>query len=170
MHNSGQEYDVVLWTLSGDASAMDSDKPRNGYPGVANNLTEWRWNYVSGTGTVDFGVNSSIVPLDYSQAEANIANPLPAPGLVVVGWGLQVATGTGIPSIVGTVTIAANTIGAFEGGALLLPGVDGFLRAGLEDTTATFSTASFTVASEPSAALLVGIGLVGLAARQRRSN
>jgi hypothetical protein len=88
--------------------------------------------------------------------------------LLGLGWCCQTATGTGITSVVGTVTIAANTVGVFDGGAFLIPGIDGFVTGVVEDTTATFSTASFTVAPEPGTVLFVGTGLIGLAIGRKR--
>ncbi|MBW2293302.1 MAG: PEP-CTERM sorting domain-containing protein [Deltaproteobacteria bacterium] len=170
--NLNQEYDFAIWSLSSDADAVGANSPNTGYPGVANNVTAWQWNYELGTGSVKFSTNGVIVPADNSLIIVNQQNPLPAPGVVGLGWidpgvaGFRI--GTGIPSVVGTVTIAANALGVFAGGAILIPDVDGFGRSGVLDGTTTFSPASFTVTPEPGTALLLGIGLVGLAAGQRR--
>ena len=116
---------------------------------------------------MNFSTNGLIVPADYSQLQINQQNPLPAPGLLGLGWiNFGGFTGTGNLVVVGTVTIAANTVGVYEGGAFLLPGVDGFVTFG-EDSV-NVSTASFTVVPEPSAALLLGVGIAGLAARRER--
>ena len=70
----------------------------------------------------------------------------------------------------GTVTITANTVGNFDAGLLVLPGLGGVVYFDEDDPfgflvlPATVNSANYTVIPEPSTGLLVFLGLVGLAA------
>ena len=70
--------------------------------------------------------------------------------------------GDGVPSLVGTVTILADTPGFFySGGAYLHPGVGSISTGGVEYDV-TVSGGAYIVGPEPGTALLLMLGLIGL--------
>jgi hypothetical protein len=169
----GRQYSTLFWTLSGDAdSVIDPLTPANGWPGVANNVLGWEWNYAPGTRNVNFSTASRNTPANYTQIGVNQANPIPAPGIIGLGYFAQPSTGSGIPSLVGTVTIAANTTGQFQGGAFYVAGLDGFFDAGSgsEDLGATYNSAIYLVnVPEPGTAQLIALGMLALATGRMRT-
>jgi hypothetical protein len=137
-----QDYLAVIWSLSGDATqAVMSTVPD--WPGVSHNVTNWAWNYMPGKGTVRIGTNGSITPF---------APGLPTPDRVAGFYGFLVGingsvskTGDGVPALVGTVTITADTPGSFMGGGIQIPGFDGFLDPSAMDDPPTVNLGTFTV-------------------------
>ncbi len=70
--------------------------------------------------------------------------------------------------MVGTVTIYADTLGVFTGGGFNYPNVDGQYLSGVGGDI-PFVAGAFTVAvPEPGTALLMGVGLAGMAVAGRR--
>ncbi len=126
----GVEYNTVLWRIAGDAYGMAANPIHDtSWPMVAHNVTNWSWHYSpAGGGRVDFGANQPIAPADYSSVLVN--RPPPVPTIVGLGWFGAIRTGTGQPSLVGTVTITADESGTFQGGGLFVARVDGFCSAG----------------------------------------
>jgi hypothetical protein len=140
--NRDENYNTVFWSLSGDVNGVEDVRTaEDGWPGVANNVTNWEWNYLPRTKLVLPSTDTAVEPAEYRR-------PIPAPGVVGLGFFGQNRTGTGIPSVVGTVTIRANTLGEFEGGAFCIPGLDGLFGSSGEDETAKYNTAVFTVTDD----------------------
>jgi len=133
----GRNYDTILFSLIGDATGNEGATAP--WAGVMNTVTAWSWNYEAGTGNVNFSIDSAIAPTDNSGITT-------LPVAVSIGWGSIgfSRTGSGVPSIVGTVTITADTVGVHEGGAFFLTGVDGFASGGIPDSV-KISTGTFTV-------------------------
>jgi len=165
--DAGQEFDVGIWSLSGDAVGAFGSTLASGWAGVSNVVTSWEWNYTPpGGGKVKMGTNGMVAPL---------TPPLPTPGRVSGGYGWIASLNTpssrfgdGIPALVGTVTIHADSLGTFQGGAIQYPQVDGFYLGG-EGDIAPVSGGSFTVHTpEPSSALLLAAGLGGMVIARRR--
>jgi hypothetical protein len=137
-----QDYLAVIWSLSGDATqAVMSTVPD--WPGVSHNVTNWAWNYMPGKGTVRIGTNGSITPF---------APGLPTPDRVAGFYGFLVGingsvskTGDGVPALVGTVTITADTPGSFMGGGIQYPGGDGFIGTDTVADAVAVSGGAFTV-------------------------
>lgn len=163
--SNGILYNVMLATISGDTAAALSSSAVGGWAGVSNDVSDWQWKYSPpGSGTVDFSVASPQSPADYTAIIAN--DPFPTPVVVGIGWfspPTGSSTGTGTPSVIGTVTITADTLGSFQGGAFRYPGVDGFFYDGAIEDPVTVVTASYVVTPEPGVATLVALGLAGLA-------
>ena len=158
----GVNYDTIVWSTTGDATGAIGSTAGSGWAGVANVVTNWAWHYTPAGGSkVDMGTNGRIGPLPPA---------LPTPDRVSGGYGfggVGAKTGNGAPSLVGTVTIHADTVGTFEGGGFQDPGVDGFLGSG-GGGSVPFSGGDFTVIPEPGTALLMGAGLAGLGIAGRR--
>lgn len=147
--NRDENYNTIVWSLSGDVNGVeDARTPGDGWPGVANNVTNWEWNYLPRTKLVLPSTDTAVEPAEYLEFDANLRNPIPAPGVIGLGFFGQNRTGTGTPSVVGTVTIRANTLGKFEGGAFCIPGLDGLFGSSGEDETAKYNTALFTVTDD----------------------
>lgn len=138
--NASQTYDTILCSVTGDAAAAVGSTKGSGWGGVSQMATNWSWNYKVGTGSVDFGTVGTINPTTGTTIL------LPTPDRVAGNNGFLITstTGTGSLAVVGTVTIAADTPGNYQGGAFLLPGVDGFMNLGVVDAVSV-STAAFTV-------------------------
>ena len=146
---SGQDYNAVLWSLTGDATAAATTTKELGWANVSHNVTNWAWNYSpSGSGMVKIGTNGTITPF---------APPLTTPDRVAGYYGFLAGvngsiskTGDGTPALVGTVTITADTVGSsFRAGAFQIPGFDGFLDGiGINDPP-TVTLGTFTVIPPP---------------------
>lgn len=132
----GRNYDTILFSLTGDATGNEGAMAP--WAGVMNTVTAWSWNYEAGTTDVNFSIDSAIAPTDNSTLTT-------LPVAVSIGWGSFGFSriGSGVPSIVGTVTITADTVGVHQGGAFFLTS-DGFVDGGISDSV-TISTGTFTV-------------------------
>lgn len=137
----GQEYNPLFWSLSGDTTAAAGSTAGSGWAGVSHTVTGWTWHYQpAGSGTVDMGFDTPMTPT---------APVIPVPDRLVGSTGYfdlfgTTATGDGVPSLVGTVTIQADAAGTFTAGGMIYPGVDGFLGSAGADPV-TVSGGSFTV-------------------------
>lgn len=164
--DAGVGYTALAFTATGDGVATLA-APTNAWAGVANQVTAWSFNTQFGTFVDTTGDPSSAGFLGH-QPVGSV--PSPALGGLVIGPGA--VTGLGASMLIGTVTIAANTLGTFDGGAVLWNTaqlVDGFvLSSGGADTVTTI-TSSFTVIPEPGTALLMVLGLGGLATMGRKN-
>ncbi|MCH7869512.1 MAG: PEP-CTERM sorting domain-containing protein [Myxococcales bacterium] len=152
--DSGFDVDTLLFTLSGDRDAAPSSTQGSGWAGVDNLVSGWSWNYTASGGRVKFGTNGRVAPLPA---------PAPTPDLVTGPYGFFgiLKVGDGVPSMVGTVTITANTLGSYSGGAYLHPGV-GTIEAFGTAYDVTITGGAFDVVPEPGTALLMMLGLGGL--------
>jgi len=158
---AGNIYTGMQWSLSGDvAGALGDVIP---WANTNNLVTGWTWAYSGGGGKVKFGTNGRLSPKDNSAITT-----LPTPVSIGYGWDGTIRTGDGSTSVVGTVTITANTSGVFDGGGFFLPNVDGFVSGGIDDGSIA-TAASFTVVPEPGTALLMVLGLGGLGIMGRKS-
>lgn len=160
--NAAQAYLAALWTLSGDTASAIGSSAGSGWAGVDNIVSDWDWYYstISGAGGTEVRIGEiSFVPF---------APSVPAPDRVTGLYGfLESETGDGIPSMVGTVTITADASGLFTGGGYLQPGVGAFGNSTVLDFV-TINGGQFTVVPEPSTALLLILGMVGLTATWKR--
>jgi hypothetical protein len=158
--DAGVDYNAFAFSLTGDlASALGSAAPA--WAGVANLVTNFDWHYTAG-GKVKFGTNGRIGPA---------AEPFPTPAKVAGPFGFfgqSGRTGDGVASLMGTVTITADTAGTYVGGGIQYPGVDGFGGTAGSGVHAV-SGGSFTVVPEPGTALLMVLGLGGLGVMGRKS-
>ena len=137
-----QDYRAVVWSLSGDATkAVMSTAPS--WPGVSQNVTNWAWNYTPGEGTVKIGTNGTVIPF------VPIITPsIETPVRVSPIYGFfspPIKVGDGIPALVGTVTITADTPGSFMGGGIQYPGGDGFIGTDTVADAVAVSGGAFTV-------------------------
>jgi len=161
--DAGVNYNTILWSITGDAGAAVGSTAGSSWAGVSNIVTNWAWHFTpAGGGKVKMGTNGRISPS---------APAIPTPDRVSGPYGFfgTSKTGDGVPALVGTVTIHADTVGTFAGGGFQYPGVDGFLGSG-GGGVVPVSGGAFTVVPEPGSALLMAAGLVGLAAAGRRKN
>jgi hypothetical protein len=110
---------------------------------VSQNVTNWAWNYTPGKGTVKIGTNGTVIPV------VPIITPsIETPVRVSPIYGFfspPIKVGDGIPALVGTVTITADTPGSFMGGGFQYPGGDGFLDGSFVDDPPTVNLGTFTV-------------------------
>jgi hypothetical protein len=164
--NSEQPYRVAVWTLSGDTENASSSSPNSDWVGVRHIVQNWDWHYTNGSGAggnkVKMGTNGRILPFVASA---------PPPNRVTGLYGfLENKTGNGIPAMVGTVTILADEYGYYRGGGYLQPGIGKFGSLTVSEVV-TISGGQFTVnfdaIPEPSTALLLTLGMVGLAATRK---
>ena len=153
--DAGFDVDTLLFTLSGDRVAAPSATQGSGWAGVDNLVSGWSWHYTGAGGKVKFGTNGRVAPA---------LEPAPAPDQVTGPYGFfgLLKTGDGVPSLVGTVTILADTPGGpYSGGAYLHPGV-GTIEFETVPYAVTVSGGDYFVGPEPGTALLLMLGLIGL--------
>jgi hypothetical protein len=165
--DTGVNYTGLSFSLTGDEiGGLASSSP--GWAGVANNVTNWAWNFNSYyTTQVDFtgdlGAGFAI-----PQNNTVFVPPLPVMhGQVVIAP----LVGAGNSMLVGTVTVQAGpTFGTFGGGGIMhnQPVTDSWQTAAGADPV-SFSTVSFTVIPEPGTALLMVLGLGGLGVMGRKN-
>lgn len=158
--NAGQQYDVILWTLTSDAAGCPACIPAGMNPPLVNEVVAWAWHYTPAGGSkVKMGTNGRISP-------GPVAIPPPDSLVGPYGFAGQLQVGDGIPALVGTVTIHADTVGITRGGGYQFPGVDGFCGYGSCEL-ATVTGGEFTVVPEPGTASLFACALAGFAAARR---
>lgn len=156
----GVDYNVAVWSLTGDADYAIASTMGIPWAPPANFVIDWEWHYTPAGGSkVQMSLDQRIFP-------APTAIPPPARSSGAYGMAGQSRTGTGVPAMVGTVTLHVDTLGVYRGGAFQWPGVDGFLGSG-GGGVVPFSGGEFTVVPEPTTALLLGAGLSALAWRGR---
>lgn len=154
-------YDTVFWEVTGDRVGALGSSSGSSWAGVANTVTNWEWHYQTAN-KVDMGTNGRFVPF---------AAPFPTPDRVTGPYGFFAQagkTGDNTPSLVGTVTIHADTAGTYLGGGFVYPTVDGFLVLGVEQPV-SITGGEFTVVPEPGTAVLMLLGLGGLGVMGRKS-
>lgn len=166
--DAGVNYTTILWSTTGDADSALLTTQGAGWPGVDNVVTQWEWHYTTGNPSVTGG---SQVKMGTNGRFTPGVIPAPPPDRVVGPFGFFGAskTGDGTPSLVGTVTIHADAAGVYEGGGFQYPGVDTFAGSG-GGGVVPYSGGDFTVVPEPGTALLMALGLSGLAVAGRRKN
>ena len=149
-------------TLSGDIDGAVGSSLGSGWAGVAQQVTNWEWNYKSGTNGVKY-------PTEGLNTPASITNPA-GPGRIVANpcgfFGSTFYLGNTSTRLLGAVTILATTPGEFLGGAFHYPGADGV--AGTEGVTySELNGAAYIVGPEPGTGLLLALGLVGVGGARR---
>ncbi len=158
--DAGVTFNSILWSLSGDAADAITSTAGSGWAGVDNWVIDWQWHYSPpGSPSVAIGL---ITPGFVLPPPSSLPDRVSGP----YGWTGAPTQGSGVPSLVGTVTLRADSFGTYQGGAFQNPGIDGFLGTG-GSVGVSVSGGDFTVVPEPGTALLAGLGLCMLAARSR---
>ncbi len=156
--DAGVTYNGMSFSVTGDEVGGLASNAGIGWAGVANQVTNWSWNFSTIVSTqVDFtGVFGFASPL------VNPSAP-PTPGLIGQ-VALGAFSGLGNSVLVGTVTIVADTAGTFGGGAIMHNQYDtGSWQTAAGADLVSFTTSSFSVlVPEPGTALLIVLGLAGL--------
>ncbi len=169
--DNGVVFDTGLFALTGDrANAQGPGSTLgNNYATTAHTVSNWVYNYVP--------AYPPYVPPNtfvfFSGISAGPATSPVGPGLpVMIGNGFIATPGTGdgSTSLIGTVTITANTVGTFDGGGHFYNGTSFFGAGGSgAGTGPTVTGGAFTVVPEPGTALLMFLGLGGLGVMGRKS-
>ncbi|MEO1914288.1 MAG: PEP-CTERM sorting domain-containing protein [Myxococcales bacterium] len=158
-----EDVTTMFFQVGGDVTgALASANPA--WAGTAHVASNWEWHYKAGTAFVKFDTNGTILPAGPAIAGPNGVLP------VVGSYGFfgTNRTGKGVGSMVGTVTITADTNGVFQGGGFIYPTLDGIFNNNGEIAT-TVTTAAFTVVPEPGTAVLMLLGLGGLGVMGRKN-
>ncbi len=163
--DAGVSYSAMSFSVTGDEAGGLASNAGIGWAGVANQVTNWSWNFSTLVSTqVDFtGVSGFASPL------LNPSTP-PTPGLNGQ-LALGAFNGFGNSVLVGTVTIVADTAGTFRGGAIMHNqyNSDSWQTVAGADPV-FFTTYSFSVLGpEPSTALLIVLGLTGLGVMRHKN-
>ncbi len=160
-----QAVDTFLFSLTGDAGDAVGSSLGSGWANVDNMIVNWEWYYTAMAGDplnqVKMNTNGRITPSPETF-------PPPARVAGQYGFGADPHVGLGTGSMVGTVTIHADTLGAFTGGGYNHPNVDGQFNLGVGGDI-PFTPGNFTVVPEPGTALLMFLGLGGLGVMGRKS-
>jgi hypothetical protein len=152
----GKAYNSISWSLTGDIDSAIAEEVS-----IDNMVVDWAWHYTPpGTPRVQLGTDLNVV---VGLPPIGIPDRVTGP----YGYFGVVGIGTGVSSLVGTVTIHADAVGNFSAGGFMSPGVDGFLGTSGADTVLV-SGASFTVVPEPSTIVLLAAGVAALARKSRR--
>jgi hypothetical protein len=131
-------YDTMIFSITGDAAGNEGTTSPT-FPGVDQNVAAWAWNYKAGTTDVKFSTDGVIPPADNSAL-----NMFPAPVGIAFGFFAENRTGNGATNVIGTVTITPDTVGAYQGGAFFINGLDVF--TGMDgDDTVEINTGAYTV-------------------------
>lgn len=160
--DAATSVNTLFFGVTGDVTgALGSANPV--WAGTSHVASNWEWHYTNAA-KVKFDTNGTIAPAPPAIAGPNGVLP------VVGSYGFFgiAKTGQGIGSMVGTVTVTANSAGIFEGGGFIYPGLDGIFGTGGEIAT-TVTTAAFTVVPEPGTAVLMLLGLGGLGVMGRKN-
>ena len=156
------DVNTLFFQVGGDVNgALASSNPA--WAGTDHVASNWEWHYTNAA-KVKFDTNGTIAPAPPAIAGPNGVLP------VVGSYGFfgTTKTGKGLGSMVGTVTITADTNGVYQGGGFIYPTLDGIFGSGGELAT-TVTTAAFTVVPEPGTAVLMLLGLGGLGVMGRKN-
>ena len=158
---------AMFFGVTGDVTgALASANPA--WAGTANVASNWEWHYTTGNPSVTGGTQ---IKFDTNGRILPVTGGVGVNGTGVAGsfgfFGVS-KTGANLGSMVGTVTITADTEGVFQGGGFIYPGLDGIFGSG-GDLNPTVTTAAFTVVPEPGTAVLMLLGLGGLGVMGRKN-
>lgn len=185
------EVGNVSVSFTGDIdTALATDIPCPGPQGAqcfsdtANRVTDWMYADTSASRVSSIGLRRREGPRSELWLDSGgnpgvaIGNPVFQGFTALVGsvQNDSYYEGTGVRSLMGTVTITADRAGSFNAGVLVYPGVTGVYghEGGVSEIPSTvhpgtFGVVAFTVlpVPEPGTALLLSMGLVGVAMRSR---
>jgi hypothetical protein len=157
---SGYPYQYGSFTITGDIGGTVSDCIS--YPtcvATEHLVTDWQWAHDPGTGNVILGGGAMFPATDPNDIPARVVQrEFPSqPGFI----------GNGTTKLLGTVTITADASGVYYGGAFHYPGIDEFGGSTQPPEISLINGTAFTVVPEPGTAVLMLIGICGLATMRR---